>query len=282
MCGICLAIDTNRQIALNELINSHFQSIDQLNLITESVKDYGLITTMGYDWIEQSINIGEQQSQIYMICSEDREKLFELALIKCNMWSGKKELKVYIKPHAFNIKVNNFIEQYSNEWSPYSGINFKFVNDLPAEIIVELNGNSVHSSLIGKNALAQSQLGNTTMHLGIGNAITIEAIKRPIIHEFGHALGCIHEHQSPQANIKWNEPVVIKNYQLGGWNETMVRQNVFNKFSSGVITNSIFDSKSIMLYPIDYSFTLDGFNVGWNTELSVLDKSFIKKAYSII
>lgn len=120
------------------------------------------------------------------------------------------------------------------------------------------------------------------MNLGIGLATSTEQIRRPILHEFGHALGCIHEHQSPAANIKWNEQVVIRTYAQGGWDEPTVRENLFKKYSSGTITNSQFDRESIMLYPIDPLFTLDGFSAEWNTELSENDKLFIQNAYSIV
>ena len=69
------------------------------------------------------------------------------------------------------------------------------------------------------------------MNLGIGAATNIEQIRRPVLHEFGHALGCIHEHQSPVAGIQWNEPVVIRTYALDGWDEATVRKNVFEKLS---------------------------------------------------
>jgi len=281
MCGICLAIDTDRQIALNELINNSFQSIPQLEMITEAVRETGLITSNSYDWIKKSIVKGDQHGLIHMLGSDNREKIFELALIKTNMWQNKKELTVFIKPHAFDPQLVTLIEKYSNIWAPYSGIVFRFVDHLPAEIIVEINGLSAHSSLIGRNSLTKSHLGLTTMNLGIAAFVNEEQIRRPIIHEFGHALGCIHEHQSPAASIKWNEPAVIRTYAFGGWDENMVRTNLLNRYSKGEITNSRFDPDSIMLYPIADTLTLDGFFTNWNTQLSDLDKSFMSKAYSI-
>jgi hypothetical protein len=34
-----------------------------------------------------------------------------------------------------------------------------------------------------------------------------------VIHEFGHALGLIHEHQNPSGGIQWNKPVVCRYYE---------------------------------------------------------------------
>lgn len=283
MCGICLAIDTDKNIALNELIKNHLQTEKQLELLTESVGNFELISSTSYDLIKKSITENSQNTLLRMAGADNLNKLYELALIKTNMWDNTKVLKVHILPHTFDLRFNSLIEQYANEWFPFTGIAFQFVNTRQAEIIIELNGNGFHSSQIGKNSLSYSNRGLKTMNLGIGAATSTEQVRRPVIQEFGHALGCIHEHQSPAASvIQWNEPVVIRSYALGGWDEATVRHNVFGKYSSGTVTNSQFDRDSIMLYPIDASHTLDGFSAPWNTELSALDKSFMKKAYSII
>jgi hypothetical protein len=283
MCGICLAIDTNKTIALNELIRNNLQTEKQLDFLTESIGNSELITSTAYDLIKKSITEKSQYTLLPMAGADNLNKLYELALIKTNMWDNTKVLRVHILPHTFDLSLNTFIEQYANDWVPFSGIAFQFVHTKQAEIIIELNGNGFHSSQIGKDALNYSSRGIKTMNLGIGTATSIEHIRRPVIHEFGHALGCIHEHQSPAASvIQWNEPAVIRSYALGGWDEATVRHNVFGKYSSGIVTNSQFDGDSIMLYPIDASHTLDGFSAPWNTALSALDKSFMKKAYSII
>jgi len=117
--------------------------------------------------------------------------------------------------------------------------------------------------------------------LSIGAAPDLEHIRRPILHEFGHALGCIHEHQSPVASIQWNEPVVIRAHALGGWDEATVRHNIFGKYTQSKITNSTFDPLSIMIYPIPADFIISGNPVGWNTQLSNLDRTFMRRAYSI-
>lgn len=283
MCGICLTIDINKDRALNELLKKDLNKIEGLDLLTESVLGEKLITTIGYETLKKVIpNPEKEYGLIGMMNIDDREKLYELALIKMDMWDNRNELKVYIKSHSFGSHINPIIKQYADEWRPYSGIRFNFVNSLPAEIIIEINGNFVHSSQIGKNALPISSNSGITMKLGIGTATNIEQMRRPILHEFGHALGCIHEHQSPVATIQWDEPAVIRTHLLGGWDEATVRHNIFNKYSQSKITNSEFDSQSIMLYPISKDLTTDGTSFSWNTELSAQDKAFMKQAYSII
>lgn len=278
MCGICLSIDTNRIVAINELLQNELQTFEGLQMLNESALGKELITSSGYEILKRAIK-NKDYDLIHMMNPDNSKKLLELALIKSNVWENRTELNVHILPHSFNPEYNRLIEKYANEWTPYSGITFLFVDALPAEIIIELNGNSVHSSQIGKNALQFSQKGIPTMNLGIGVETRTDFIRRPIIHEFGHALGCIHEHQSPTASIQWNEPYVFRSYALGGWDEATVRHNVFGKYTQSEITNSKFDPLSIMIYPIPAIYTLDGFEVPWNTQLSNQDKAFMKKAY---
>lgn len=280
MCGICLTVDTGRIHALNELRQIHFQNVDGLRMLTESTLGSELITTESYDVIEMAIK-DKRYETLQMMNPRNSKKLFELALIKMNMWDGRNVLNVRILPHSFNQDLNMQIEQFANEWAPYSGIQFNFINAGQAEIIIQLNANGIHSSQIGKNALPFSRRGEITMHLGIGAAHNLEHIRRPVIHEFGHALGCIHEHQSPAADIQWNEPIVIRSHSLGGWDEATVRHNVFFKYTQSEITNSEFDPNSIMIYPIPADFTTNGYNVGWNTQLSDTDRAFMRRAYSV-
>jgi hypothetical protein len=281
MSGLCLAIDTDITVAINELVRSEFRTLDGLQLLNESALGRELITTSSYEVIKSAIE-RHDYTLLHMMDHANSQKLCELALIKSNMWENKTEIIVHILPHLFDRGLNALIEKYANEWAPYTGITFHFADTLPAEIIIELNGNSVHSSHIGKNALQFSRRGIATMKLGIGVERQLESIRRPILHEFGHALGCIHEHQSPASPIQWKEPVVIRTYAIAGWDEPKVRHNVFRQYTKSEVTNSKFDPTSIMIYPIPADFTQDGYNVPWNTQLSVNDKAFMRKAYSVI
>jgi hypothetical protein len=101
------------------------------------------------------------------------------------------------------------------------------------------------------------------------------------LHEFGHALGLIHEHQSPAAAIPWNKPAVY-DYYAGPpnyWTPEQVERNLFGLYDGEVTQYSHFDPQSIMLYPIDPALTLDGSATGWNRALSETDKSFVGQLY---
>jgi hypothetical protein len=96
-------------------------------------------------------------------------------------------------------------------------------------------------------------------------------------HEFGHALGMAHEHQSPFGGMQWNEEVVIR--ELSGppnsWTEEMIRHNVLEKYTVDQIRGTEFDPDSIMLYFFPARWTLNGVGTEENDVLSEMDEAFI-------
>lgn len=72
-----------------------------------------------------------------------------------------------------------------------------------------------------------------------------------IVHEFGHAMGMIHEHQTPFNNpLVWNTQAV---YQLfegppNNWSAADVNNNILTPYSGMGMNGSAFDPYSIMKY----------------------------------
>jgi hypothetical protein len=120
-----------------------------------------------------------------------------------------------------------------------------------------------------------------TMNLDINDRTSEEEFSRSILHEFGHALGMIHEHQSPANGILWDEPKVYQYYwDQYKWEPNKVYNNVLLRYNEDQANSSEFDPDSIMMYEIPGHLTENGLTIGGrNCKLSEKDKSFIAKLY---
>jgi Astacin (Peptidase family M12A) len=204
--------------------------------------------------------------------------ILELALVKSKMWASGKHLKVKFLDGTDYLKQK--VIYYAKTWEQHANITFDFVEDGDTQIRISFKY-SGSWSYVGKDALNISNQNEPTMNYGwFDEETSEEEFRRTIVHEFGHCLGCIHEHQSPASNIPWNKEVVYEYYwRTQKWDRVTVDINLFQKFDQNEITNSVFDRRSIMLYPIDSRLTTNGYSVGWNRELSSEDISYIGKCY---
>ncbi|KAH7152733.1 hypothetical protein EDB81DRAFT_931076 [Dactylonectria macrodidyma] len=201
-----------------------------------------------------------------------------LAAVTGNKWKNGRTLKVKILNGSE--KVKGKVRQYASVWMQYANIEFVFVDSGDAEIRVNVDASGQSWSYMGTDNLSIAQ-GQQTMNFGWLTDDTGEnEFSRVVLHEFGHALGCIHEHQSPAAGMDWNEDYVIKyfwdNYQ---WPREKVIFNIIQTYSGTTTQFTKFDTRSIMLYSYPAEFTKNGFSAPHNTVLSEADKSFIAELY---
>lgn len=171
------------------------------------------------------------------------------------------------------------VKEYSILWTDYADLKFNFIEEGIADIKVSFQNDGSSWSKLGTSC-RQSFPNEATMNFGWFNQSTPEdEFKRTILHEFGHAIGLIHEHQNPAASIKWETDEVYKYYARFGWSKEMVDLNIFQKYDYNFVNATDYDKESIMHYPIDSGLTEDGYSVGWNAELSKLDKEFVSRIY---
>lgn len=195
------------------------------------------------------------------------------------LWDNGKTL--YVKIMSGSKKYKDLIKKYAKEWEKYANIKFEFVEVGNAHIRVILTGNDGggNYSKLGTMALMVPQEEHT-MHLDTTSFTTPQYTYTAIVHEFGHAIGLMHEHMSPTSGIKWDKNRVYAAYKMNqGWDKAMVDAQLFKKYNINYTNGTKYDSKSIMHYPISRWETLDGFHVDWNYSISEGDKSLISALY---
>lgn len=138
-------------------------------------------------------------------------------------------------------------------------------------------------SVIGTTCRQITDRTQPTMNFGwLTVASSDDEVRRVVLHEFGHALGLIHEHQNPYGEpIQWNRDAVIRDLSgpPNNWSLDTIEHNMFEPYAKNEVNGTGLDSKSIMMYPIPASWTTNGFSVGLNSDLSSADKKFIHSQY---
>lgn len=201
-----------------------------------------------------------------------------LAALTGKLWKPGRTLRVRFLDG--DLAVQKRIEPLAHEWSKFANLKFVFGDDPTAEIRISFR-QSGSWSYIGTDALSISK-SQPTMNFGwLKPATPNDEYSRVVIHEFGHAIGCIHEHQNPSTNIPWNKAAVYEYYAgpPNNWTKEQVDINLFTRYGADITQFSAFDRDSIMLYPIPNEFTEGDFEVGWNRVLSKTDKEYITMLY---
>ena len=162
---------------------------------------------------------------------------------------------------------------------PLINLQLKFVkdNDKDADIRVSFADEDSSWSLVGTDARHPSaKKRGASMNLGWFDVGTY-------IHECGHALGMIHEHQNDShggVSIKWDKPKLYSYMEsTQDWDREQVDTNVIDKYDITQINGSKFDPLSVMLYFFPASLTTNGKGTRQNFRLSGVDTEWISKSY---
>jgi serralysin len=207
------------------------------------------------------------------------------ALLNAAFWGAHARLTVSFLEGA--PALHERVAQLARLWTSESGadVTFEFWINEPrtpsdADIRVAFDGSKGSWSYIGTFA---RQIANDkpTMNLGWMSLQLPEAEARSVVlHEFGHALGLIHEHLNPVQHIDWNRKRVREDLKRSqGWDDATIDANMFAQYDPKETFATDLDPQSIMMYPIPQGWTTNGFTAPFNTALTAKDGALIREAY---
>ncbi len=199
-----------------------------------------------------------------------------MALISQALWKPGTTIKVRFMDGEPGVQRK--VEDVAHTWEDHANLRFDFGDhaDATVRISFEQEGSWSYLGTVAQQIPAHEP----TMNYGwLTPDSEEEEYWRVVLHEFGHAMGAIHEHQSPDVQIPWDKEAVYAYYARQGWSRTQVDNNLFKAYSPEGIQFSRFDPQSIMLYAVDNALTIGDWEVGWNTRLSGQDQGFIAAQY---
>lgn len=217
------------------------------------------------------------------------------AFMKKFMWQPGSEIKIYFMknnpniertslldiknpdPLASQIKDKPIVESIKDiiteRYAKFLGLKFSFTDDInDSTIRIDFDANDGCWSYVGTECKDFPK--QVTMNFGWFDVNTV-------LHEFGHALGMIHEHQNPNDNqIKWDlDAVYTWAKQTQGWDKETTYENIIEETSIDQINGSAYDPASIMLYFFPASLTLNNIGTQENARLSARDVIHLAKMY---
>jgi hypothetical protein len=201
------------------------------------------------------------------------------AVERLRLWENGKRVRVRFLDG--DSAVQQKIANIAPEWEQFTNLELDFVRDGAAEIRISFRDVGFSWSTVGTDAVSRPRT-LPSMNYGWLRPNTAEReYRRVVLHEFGHALGMIHEHQNPEAvgRIPWDRPRVYAYYARQGWSQQDVDDNIFDVYERDDTNFTSFDSTSIMQYAVPDDLTVGSFAIGWNTELSNMDKDFMRRQY---
>jgi hypothetical protein len=221
-----------------------------------------------------------RQIDLARLKSQQKELPFQpqISVWKPATWSPGTKLRVAFLDGDATTRA--FVLEVAKEWLVDLNLSLVESSQPDAEVRVTFTGKGVWSK-VGRTAQSVPS-GQPTM--GLGGLLTegdLTARRAYVLHEFGHALGALHEHQRPDAPLTWRREVVYAHYlRLYRWSRAQVDEQVILPFQyQSVASSTQFDRMSVMMYPIDKDFTEEQFVQSWNSQLTAWDRAVMAGLY---
>jgi hypothetical protein len=211
----------------------------------------------------------------------------KMALLTGKLWPNGKVLGVRFLDGSSTQRKR--VQAHAEEWLSYANVAFNWKAGAKAELRISFSADPGSWSAVGTDCLHTDYFAKNepTMNFGWLKDDTDDTeYNRVVVHEFGHALGAIHEHQNPKGGIVWNADAVYAAFSgpPNNWSRDDIDNNIVQKYSLDQLNATKFDPRSIMLYSFPKELikgppSLAKQGTRSNTDLSTGDKRFIAKNY---
>ncbi|ETS64624.1 hypothetical protein PaG_01094 [Moesziomyces aphidis] len=177
-------------------------------------------------------------------------------------------------------KVRNAIQ----EWSHYANVRFvEGVDPASCDIRITFDPKDGSWSYVGTDSRIIEPRDATMNLAGLQASASMTANERAsILHEFGHVLGLLHEHQSAaHGGTAIDVQAALELYRSDRrWSDKQVHDQVLDVYNQYDVSDySQVDVTSIMHFPQPKELTGLDQDIGYNKELSDLDKAYVVVQY---
>ncbi|MBK8582531.1 MAG: hypothetical protein IPL86_12115 [Flavobacteriales bacterium] len=177
--------------------------------------------------------------------------------------------------------VQRRIRNTARMWERVCAVRFDFSTNANPDIVISFDKRSGTWSHIGTESLHRDPNAASMNYDDLSPYSYQHVYDYYVLHEFGHALGLVHEHQSPKAGIQWDSTAVYTCFlpPNGKWDSTMVQNNIFFRYDFSEVNCTEYDPSSIMVYAIDSTWTKDHYHVDATTRISPNDAHFVSRLF---
>ncbi|KAF7303430.1 ZnMc domain-containing protein [Mycena indigotica] len=182
------------------------------------------------------------------------------------------------------VNQRNKVNKVITEWLSYANVVFQLVDVGKGTIRISFDptlGSWSYVGTVNQSIAAPA----ATMNLGwVTDDTTVNQNDHGVIlHEWGHVLGCMHEHQSPARSdaITLDTDAVYAYYgATQGWDKATIKAQIIDVYNSADVSNySALDTTSIMMYFMPAKMNLQGRDIPPNYYLSALDMAYMVVNY---
>lgn len=217
------------------------------------------------------------------LSAEDRQRFasHKAAVLRASMWDPGTAITAAFLEGDVGLRAR--VRAVAEKWTGpgMANLSFNWVDGSDGDIRIAFKQGAGSWSYLG-TVCRQIPTPDPTMNFGwLKPDSHDDELERVVLHEFGHAVGLIHEHQNPKGGIDWNEAAVIADLSgpPNNWSLEKIKTNVLNHYPRNEVIATDVDPDSIMMYPIPLSWTNDGFSADLSTGLTPDDKRLIQSVY---